>query len=76
MTHVQSSSHASSFKGSTRPLADRDAPEPFGSAEWGSLGGNARLLPLAFGPVRNAMPVCARFLLVAFALACIIAMVR
>ncbi|HQS10338.1 MAG: hypothetical protein B7X99_14695 [Rhizobiales bacterium 17-65-6] len=69
MTHIQSLSPKSRREGA------REAEPSLGWAEWGSLG-NGRILPFTRASVRDAAPVCVRALLVAFALVCIIAMVR
>lgn len=71
MTHIQPVSPPS-----RRQTPLESAPSPsLGWAEWGSLG-DSRILPATRASVRDAAPVCVRALLVAFALVCIIAMVR
>ncbi|MEP9366175.1 hypothetical protein [Xanthobacter sp. VNH20] len=72
MTHIQPLSSKS-----RREDARETEPSPrLGWAEWGSLGATDRLLPFDRNPLRNAAPACVRGLLVAFALICIVAMVR
>lgn len=72
MTHIQPLSPCPRREG-----LREGAPTPrLGWAEWGSLGGTGRALPFTRAPLRDATAVCARALLVAFALVCIIAMVR
>ncbi|MFG1397830.1 hypothetical protein [Roseixanthobacter pseudopolyaromaticivorans] len=72
MTHIQPLSPKP-----RREDARQTEPSPrLGWAEWGSLGGTERLLPFGRSPLRSAAPVCVRGLLVAFALVCIVAMVR